>query len=154
MDSERIASAAENQGGEARVALPVRQPPKRRTNKEEIAGTALASIPLIGFLIFGLVPLVLAMAMAFMKMQDFGFEGAEWAGLENFKTVLTDPMFWDSVVNTLWMGHEYAHQSGACLDYRLFPQQADPRQKSVQNDLFRSLRLLGGRGDVDVEIYV
>lgn len=43
MDSERIASAAENQGGEARVALPVRQPPKRRTNKEEIAGTALAS---------------------------------------------------------------------------------------------------------------
>lgn len=37
MDSERIASAAENQGGEARVALPVRQPPKRRTNKEEIA---------------------------------------------------------------------------------------------------------------------
>ena len=104
MDSERIASAAENQGGEARVALPVRQPPKRRTNKEEIAGTALASIPLIGFLIFGLVPLVLAMAMAFMKMQDFGFEGAEWAGLENFKTVLTDPMFWDSVVNTLWMG--------------------------------------------------
>ena len=104
MDSERIASAAENQGGEARTALPVKQPPKRRTNKEEIAGTALASIPLIGFVIFGLVPLILAMGMAFMRMQDFGFENAEWAGIENFKKVLTDSVFWESVVNTLWMG--------------------------------------------------
>lgn len=42
--------------------------------------------------------------MAFMRMQDFGFENAEWAGIENFKKVLTDSVFWESVVNTLWMG--------------------------------------------------
>lgn len=100
------------------------------------------------------MPLVLAMAMAFMKMQDFGFEGAEWAGLENFKTVLTDPMFWDSVVNTLWMGTSTLISQVLALIIAYFLSKPIRAKKAVQNDLFRSLRLLGGRGDVDVEIYV
>lgn len=98
------ASRAAGTGGEDRISLPVRQPRKRRVDKEEIAGTALASIPLIGFLIFGLLPLVISFVMAFMKMRDFGFDGAKWTKFENFRTVLTDPMFWDAVVNTLILG--------------------------------------------------
>lgn len=104
MNVERTAPKAENAGGEARLSLPAKMPRRRRINKEEIAGTALASIPLIGFLIFGFIPLVLSFVMAFMKMKDFGFDGAAWNGFENFKTVLTDPMFWESVVNTLILG--------------------------------------------------
>lgn len=42
--------------------------------------------------------------MAFMEMQDFGFEGATFVGMANFKEVLTDPLFWDAVGNTFLMG--------------------------------------------------
>lgn len=36
---------------------------RKRIDKEEVVGTALASIPLIGFFIFGFIPLVMAMAI-------------------------------------------------------------------------------------------
>ena len=104
MNGEHSTYMAADSGGKAEAVLPAKRPPKRRVNKEEIAGTALASIPLIGFLIFGFLPLVLAFAMAFMEMQDFGFEGATFVGMANFKEVLTDPLFWDAVSNTFLMG--------------------------------------------------
>lgn len=87
--------------------IPVKQPRKKkgiRAYEEEIVGTALASIPLIGFMIFGFVPIVLAFAMAFMKMPGFSFTEGEWAGFRNFELVLTDPLFWQSVLNTLILG--------------------------------------------------
>ena len=119
MDSERIASAAENQGGEARVALPVRQPPKRRTNKEEIAGTALASIPLIGFLIFGLafrmiyfVPYVCSVVAVTLRWKYMfntnygiinqmlgktGDNAIDWLGDSDFFT-------WAVIIMSVWSG--------------------------------------------------
>lgn len=77
---------------------------KKAFNKEEVAGTLLASIPLVGFCIFGLVPLVLAFLMAFLKMKDFSIIGAEFVGFDNFKTVLDDPLFWKSIGNTFILG--------------------------------------------------
>lgn len=64
---------------------PVNRPKKRKIDTEEIYGTLFAAIPLIGFCIFGLVPLILAFAMAFLDMGT-GWEitSAEWAGLDNF----------------------------------------------------------------------
>lgn len=92
-------------GGSAQTGTPAAGfKRKKRINKEELAGTLLASIPIIGFLIFGLVPLVLALAMAFLHMRGFGFEGATSAGFDNFKTVLTDPVFIHSIGNTFRMG--------------------------------------------------
>ena len=81
-------------------------PKKRRRpiNKEEVCGTLFASLPLVGFLIFGVIPLVLAFAMAFLEMKGFGFDGAKPAGFENFKYVLTDENFWDAIKNTLILG--------------------------------------------------
>lgn len=92
-------------GGSTHVNVPVGGVKRKKgINKEEVAGTLLASIPLIGFLIFGLVPLVLALAMAFLHMRGFGFEGATPARWDNFKTVLTDPTFIHSIGNTIKMG--------------------------------------------------
>lgn len=103
METERISSLSVG-GGEA-VCLPAQRPPKkRRINKEEIAGTALASIPLVGFAIFGFVPLLFAMAMAFMDMKDFNIFAGEWVGLANFKKVLLDEMFWEAIGNTFILG--------------------------------------------------
>ncbi len=77
---------------------------KKPINKEALSGTLFASLPLVGFVIFGAIPLVLAMAMAFLEMKGFSFQGAVAAGFDNFKTVLKDEKFWDSIVNTLILG--------------------------------------------------
>lgn len=84
--------------------IPVKETQRKKGNKEEIAGTLLASIPLVGFVIFGMIPLIMALAMAFLYMPRFGFEGAEFNGFKNFVTVLTDDMFWQSVWNTVLLG--------------------------------------------------
>lgn len=85
------------------------KPPKkkRRINKEEIWGTSLAAIPLVGFLLFGFIPLVMALAMAFLDFsgtQGWSFEGAVWGGFSNFVYVFEDMNFWYSVANTLIFG--------------------------------------------------
>ena len=77
---------------------------RKRINKEALSGTLFASLPLIGFLLFGAIPLVLAFAMAFLNMKGFSFAGASWAGFDNFKTVIQDNKFWESIRNTLVLG--------------------------------------------------
>ncbi len=88
--------------------IPVKpQKKKKKINKEEIWGTALASIPLIGFFIFGVIPLAMAIAMGFLDFsatQGWSFSGATWGGFENFAYVLKDKLFWQSVGNTLIFG--------------------------------------------------
>lgn len=81
-------------------------PKKRRKpiNKEAVAGTLFASIPLVGFLIFGLIPLAIAFAMAFLKIRDFSITDAEYVGFQNFKDVLSDPEFGKSILNTVVLG--------------------------------------------------
>jgi multiple sugar transport system permease protein len=64
----------------------------------------MAGIPIVGFVLFGMIPLILALAMAFLYVPGKGnLTNAEFVGLENFKEVLSDHMFWQSIVNTLKM---------------------------------------------------
>lgn len=109
MESEYNISFENAEDGEPFVAtVPAKRPKKKRKiNKEEIWGTVFAGIPLLGFTIFGLVPLVMALAMGFLDFSGtpgWSFQGAVWGGFENFKFVLTDPQFWQAVLNTLIFG--------------------------------------------------
>ena len=78
---------------------------RRKTGlSENASGMMMGSIPVIGFIIFGMIPLALALAMAFMYVPGKGnLARAEFAGFENFVTVLGDNMFWQSILNTLKM---------------------------------------------------
>lgn len=77
---------------------------KKHTFKKDFGvGFLLAGIPVLGYCIFSLVPMILAFFMAFMDIKGFSFEGATFVGFENFKTVLTDHLFWQSLGNTLYM---------------------------------------------------
>lgn len=76
---------------------------RRRVSREGAAGFSLAFIPVLGYCIFSLVPMALAIAMAFMNIRGYSFDGATFAGLDNFKDVLKDSLFWKSIVNTLYM---------------------------------------------------
>ena len=93
--------------GSLTAAAPVRPHRKRRVDQEEIWGTALAAIPLIGFFLFGFIPLMMAFVMGFMDFSEaygWSFDGAVLCGFDNFIFVLTDPQFWQAVLNTLIFG--------------------------------------------------
>jgi putative aldouronate transport system permease protein len=60
-------------------------------------------LPVIGyFLLFTYYPLVRGFILSFQKFRVFG--SRPFIGLQNYKTVLTDPSFWQMLVNTLWIG--------------------------------------------------
>lgn len=72
--------------------------------REAVAGTLMASVPLIGFAIFGFIPLILAIRMAFFDIKGYNlFEGTA-VGFQNFSEVFNDPTFWEAIVNTLRLG--------------------------------------------------
>ena len=77
---------------------------KKRGLGENVSGMMMGGIPVLGFIIFGMIPLVLALVMAFMYVPGKGnLAEAEFVGFDNFKTVLSDHMFWQSILNTLKM---------------------------------------------------
>lgn len=72
----------------------------KRLNKEEIQGIAFANIPFLGFLIFGLIPLGLSFYLVFNTFRGLRLHTAQFVGLDNFKEVLQDELFWQSISNT------------------------------------------------------
>ena len=73
---------------------------KKRLNKEAIQGVIFANIPFVGFLIFGLIPLALSGYIAFNSFRGLRLDTASYVGLQNFKEVLKDDLFWESINNT------------------------------------------------------
>ncbi len=76
---------------------------RRRVNKENVSGLLLSIMPVLGFVIFGLIPMVLALYMSFTDVKFFSFEGVSFNHGANYVTVLKDPLFWKSLGNTLYM---------------------------------------------------
>lgn len=74
--------------------------PKNRITKEAKIGFFLALIPVLGFFLFGFVPIVLAIVMSFMKIKGFNFNGATVVGFDNFAFLLKDVKFYKSIKNT------------------------------------------------------
>lgn len=70
---------------------------RKKIDKENISGIIMASIPLVGFTLFGLLPMLFAVSMAFLKMKGLTFTDSEFVGLENFKIILSDKSFFDSI---------------------------------------------------------
>lgn len=74
---------------------------KKRVSKEEVYGTCFASIPVLGFIIFGLIPMAVAVVMAFTDAK-FALEDLSWVGFDNFAYAIKDSTFWKSVGNTFY----------------------------------------------------
>ncbi|MRH41931.1 ABC transporter permease subunit [Aquibacillus halophilus] len=81
-------------------------PTKKRSSlsekaKEAISGYLYISPFFILFAIFGLFPILFSFYLGFQKWNGFG--EMEYVGFQNFKWILTDPLFWKSLTNTLFM---------------------------------------------------
>ncbi len=70
--------------------------------KDMISGYLYVSPFFIIFFLVGLFPILFSLYLAFQQWN--GFSPMEFVGLNNFKIVLTDSLFWKSVYNTIVMG--------------------------------------------------
>jgi cellobiose transport system permease protein len=88
-----------------RTSLNVNQPAPKRSfsekKKEALAGYLYISPFFILFAIFGLFPILFSFYLGFQKWNGFG--EMEFVGLRNFNLILTDPLFWKSLSNTMIM---------------------------------------------------
>ncbi len=56
------------------------------------------------FLAFGLFPILFSLYLSLHKWHAIGgFGSMEWIGLENYIYLFTDPWFWKSIWNTIWL---------------------------------------------------
>ena len=75
---------------------------KRRIRKENREGFLMAVSPFIGYVLFGLFPMVLSLVVSFTELKSYDISRMRFVGFENYKTVLTSKMFYRSVTNTLY----------------------------------------------------
>ena len=62
----------------------------RLKRRDEMGSRLAASIPLIGFAIFGAIPLILASVVSFHELHSTNLSEMEFVGFENFLTILTN----------------------------------------------------------------
>ncbi|MFJ5760317.1 carbohydrate ABC transporter permease [Neobacillus sp. NPDC093182] len=75
---------------------------KKFFTRRDVAGYLFSAPLLIGIVVFSIYPMIGALILSFKKSSQT-FEG-DWAGLSNYKYVLTDSLFWQSIYNTFYMG--------------------------------------------------
>lgn len=63
---------------------------KKINRRDEFGSACAAAIPLIGFLIFGAIPLLLSLIVGFTELHSTNLAEMEFVGFENFKTILSN----------------------------------------------------------------
>lgn len=76
---------------------------RKRLGKEEVQSILYANIPLFGFCLFGLIPLLLSLYLCFNSFKGLRLHTAKFVAWENFSKILQDEMFWQSLGNTAFV---------------------------------------------------
>jgi ABC-type sugar transport system permease subunit len=71
--------------------------------KRNLKGLLFISPWLIGFSIFGLYPMGMAVYLSFTNYNILQSANTKFVGLDNFTRMVSDPLFWKSLGNTVWM---------------------------------------------------
>lgn len=75
---------------------------KQKNNiKKNLIGWLICGLPVIGFILFHLIPLVVSFFLSFSDLKGYDMSQAEWVGLKNFETLFNDPLFWKALKTTL-----------------------------------------------------
>jgi len=87
----------------ALAAAPASAPARRRGRDRRrlsdlLTGYAFVTPNLVLLVLFLFVPLGWAFVLSFQEVGSFG--RATWAGLDNYRQLVTDPVFWRTLVNT------------------------------------------------------
>lgn len=76
---------------------------KKLNLSEDRLGRLFAGIPLLGFLIFGLTPLIFSIFLCFNQFKGLRINTGTFVGLQNFASIFKDKLFWTSLYNTLYV---------------------------------------------------
>lgn len=81
-----------------------RQNKSKRTKliRNELLGLSFVAIPVIGFLLFTVLPMVLSIGLSFTELKSYNLQKAIFVGFQNYRSVLTDKKFWSACVHTLY----------------------------------------------------
>jgi multiple sugar transport system permease protein len=71
---------------------------KSPLSEDYLWGYLFIGVPIVVFLIFTVYPLVSAFIISFQKYKPLG---SDWVGLENYKTLLHDSLFFKAIKNTV-----------------------------------------------------
>lgn len=73
----------------------------KRLKKKYITGYLFVSLPIIGFILFGLIPILYSLYISLTKFDLFNTP--QFTGLSNYIKLFTDdPLFWQSLWNTFY----------------------------------------------------
>ena len=76
---------------------------KNRRRRDNRIGLLFAASPLIGFFLFGILPLIFSVVLSFGKLPTFDLFDIEFCGIENYRRIFTeDKAFWQSIGNTFF----------------------------------------------------
>lgn len=71
----------------------------KRRKMENIWGLAFVFPTILGLFILNIIPAISTIYQSFFKVGDFG-KGNTFVGLDNYKTILSDPNIWQAIINT------------------------------------------------------
>lgn len=70
--------------------------------RENMAGYAFISLNFVGYVAFKLIPLILALILSFADWNFIsGWENIKFVGIDNYLKLPSDPIFIDSLINTI-----------------------------------------------------
>lgn len=80
---------------------------KKRDHSQQIYGMLFAAIPILGFIIFGIVPLVFSLIMSFSEVPSFYFNDIKSYPVDklftNYIEIFQDEKFYIAIKNTLYV---------------------------------------------------
>lgn len=75
---------------------------RRKLLKTDLAGWGMAVWPLVGFFLFGFLPLVLSVILSFTDLKSYRLSEASFIGFDNYRSLFSDPNFFLAIKNTLF----------------------------------------------------
>ena len=74
---------------------------KTRKNNKQLTGMLFAAPPLIGFILFGLLPMLISLVLSFGHLSTYNLFDIEFVGFDNYVRIITeDTKFLKSIGNT------------------------------------------------------
>ena len=78
---------------------------KRNRRKREFVysmkGLAMAILPFIGYLLFGLLPMAISLVLSFFELHSYNLSMATFTGFDNYIKLFQMELFYKSIANTL-----------------------------------------------------
>lgn len=76
---------------------------KKKISGEKIFAYVCVSIPIIGFILFSLVPLAISFISMFTSMEYYDLSTMTWNSFDTFKVVFSDEDLWKSLLVTVML---------------------------------------------------